>query len=208
MAMQRFLAAQLRRPQGWFGSWFMSGLLNRINRRLIDSTLTLLDVKPEYDILEIGFGGGSAISHLAGQAGSGVITGVDISPEMIRRAERRFRGEIRGGRLRVHLGDVTHLKFAEAAFDRVFTVNTLYFWPDVPLGFSEIHRVLRSGGLAAITIRSKEVMERSSLTQHGFRLFSAEEVVGLMTDAGFRDIRAERRGQGEPHDHLIILGTR
>ena len=55
-------------------------------------------------VLEIGFGGGSATSCLAKQSGSGVITGVDISADMVHQAERRFRREIDTGRLCVQVG--------------------------------------------------------------------------------------------------------
>ena len=66
---------------------------------------------------------------------AGVVTGLDFSPEMVREAERRFPHEIVTGRLRVQLGDIASLPFAPARFDRVFTINTIYFWPDTVQGF-------------------------------------------------------------------------
>ena len=172
MGIQRFMASQLRQPSGWFGAFVMSRLLNIGNRQIIDRMLTLLDARAEHSILEIGFGGGSALSRLAKEASGGVITGVDVSPEMIRHAERRFRREIQRGRLRVQLGDATHLPFASDSFDRVFTINTIYFWSDALQGLGEIYRVLKQDGLAAIAVRSKEKMEKHAVTKYDFRLFS------------------------------------
>lgn len=43
--------------------------------------------------------------------------------------------------IQVQLGDVSHLPFPETTFDRVFTINTIYFWPDALQGLTEIHRV-------------------------------------------------------------------
>ncbi len=206
--MQRFMAAQLRRPRGWFGTFVMSRFLNRVNGQIIDRTLALLDARAEHCILEVGFGGGSALSRLAKGASSGVITGVDISPEMIRQAERRFRHEIQIGRLRVQLGDITHLPFAAAVFDRVFTINTIYFWPDALQGLGEIYRVLKQDGLAAISIRSKEKMEKHAVTKHDFRLFSADDVAGLMRQAGFREIRVDHRDKDKWYDQVIVVGSR
>lgn len=208
MGIQRFMAAQLRRPTGWFGTFVMSRFLNRVNGQIIDRTLALLDAKAEHSVLEIGFGGGSALSRLAQEASSGVIAGVDISPEMIRQAERRFRHKIETGRLRVQLGDVTHLPFAAGVFDRVFTVNTIYFWPDALQGLGEIYRVLKHDGLAAISIRSKEKMEEHAVTKYGFCLFSADDVARLMREAGFREIRVDHRDQDKWYDQVIVVGLR
>lgn len=202
------MAAQLRRPKGWFGAFVMSRFLNRVNGQIIDRTLTLLDVRAEHCILEIGFGGGSALSRLAKEAGSGVITGVDISPEMIRRAERRFRQEIETGRLRVQIGDVTHLPFSDGVFERVFTINTIYFWPDALQCLGEIYRVLKPSGLAAISIRSKEKMKEHAVTKYDFRLFSADDVTRLMGQAGFREIRVDHRDQDKWYDQVIVVGLR
>jgi ubiquinone/menaquinone biosynthesis C-methylase UbiE len=208
MGIQRFMASQLRQPSGWFGTFVMSRLLDRGNRKIIDRTLTLLDVRAEHSILEIGFGGGSALSRLAKEAGSGVINGVDISPEMIRHAERRFRHEIQTGRLRVQFGDVTQLPFAPDSFDRVFTINTIYFWPDALQGLGEIHRVLKQDGLAAISIRSREKMEKHAVTKYDFRLFSAGDVAGLMGQAGFHEISIDHRHKDKWYDQVIVVGSR
>jgi len=207
MGLQRFMAAQLRRPKGWFGAFVMSRFLNRVNGQIVDRTLTLLDTRAEHSILEIGFGG-SALSRLAKEAGSGVITGVDISPEMIRQAERRFRHEIETGRLRLQLGDVTHLPFAAGVFDRVFTINTIYFWPDALRCLGEIYRVLKPDGLAAISIRSKEKMQKRAVTKYDFCLFSADDVARLMGQAGFREIRVDHRDQDKWYDQVIVVGSR
>jgi ubiquinone/menaquinone biosynthesis C-methylase UbiE len=158
--------------------------------------------------LEIGFGGGSALSRLVKCASSGIIAGVDISPEMVRRAERKFGSEILVGRLQVQVGDVSKLPFGAGAFDRVFTINTIYFWPSALEGLSEIYRVLRHDGRAAISIRSKDKMEKQSVTKYGFRLFSADEVAGLMRQAGFRDIRVDHRDQDKWYDQVVVVGSR
>lgn len=208
MALQRFMAAQLRRPSGWFGSLVMGRLLDRVNRQIVERTLELLEIKPEHDVLEIGFGGGLALSRLLETAGNGVISGVDISPEMVQRAEKRFRDYVRNGRLRVQLGDVSRLPFAGAAFDRVFTVNTIYFWPEPQAGMQEICRVLKPGGLAAIAIRSREKMEQHGVTRHGFRLFSPDDVVTLMGQAGLREVRVDHRDRDKWYDQVVIVGAR
>ncbi len=209
MDLKRFMASQLRQPHGWFGSLVMSRMLDRGNRKIADSTLELLQLEPGHQVLEIGFGGGYALSRLAERLSAGVATGVDVSPEMVARARSRFARQIDSGRLRIQVGDACRLPFPDAAFDRVFTVNTIYFWREVMAGLGEIRRVLKPDGLAAISIRSKERMQRSALTRYDAfeRLFSPEELVEVMREARFREIRLDHRDQGSRWaDQVIALG--
>jgi ubiquinone/menaquinone biosynthesis C-methylase UbiE len=206
--MKKFLASQFRQPTGRFGSIVMGPFMNRINRHIIDGTLELLDLSPQQHVLEIGFGGGIALSLLSKPLSQGMIAGADISADLLRQAERRFRREIAAGLIQLRLGDACQLLFPAATFDRVFTINTIYFWPDTAKGFDEIRRVLKDGGLAAISLRSKEKMQTHAITEHGFRLFSPHEVADRMRQAGFRDVRVDHRDQDRWYDQVIVVGTR
>ena len=208
MGIQRFMASQLRQPKGWFGSLVLSRVMNRVNRQIIDSTLALLKLDAQSRVLEIGFGGGMALVLLARLVSSGVVSGVDISADMVRRAERRLRHEIAEGRVQVQLGDISHLPCEDAVFDRVFTINTIYFWSDALRGLGEIRRVLKNGGLAAVALRSGDKMQKYAVTKHNFRLFSADEAADLMRQAGFRDVHVDHRDRDKWTDQIIVLGTR
>ena len=168
MTLKHFMAAQMRKPSGWFGSVILRRLLNRMNMAVVDSTLSRIELEPHHHLLEIGFGGGAALALVSKRLITGVVTGVDFSPEMVREAERRFRHEIANGRLRVQLGDIAALPFASATFDRVFTINTIYFWPDTVQGFEEIRRVLKPGGLAVIALPRAKIWSALCLLNTGF----------------------------------------
>ena len=208
MSVKRFMASQLRKPSGWFGSLVVSRLMNRANRKIIDSTLELLQLNPQAQVLEIGFGGGVAISLLLKRPNSGMVSGVDISPDLIRQAQRRFRREIAEGRVRIEFGDISQLPFPDASFDRVFTINTIYFWPDTLQGFGEIRRVLKNDGMAVVSLRSKETMQNYAVTKYDFRLFLPDEAAELMRKAGFRDVRVEQRHPGKLFNEVLVTGVR
>ena len=207
MTLKQFIAAQMRKPTGWFGSVFLRRLLNRMNMAVVESTLSRMELEPHHLVLEIGFGGGAALALVSKHLTTGVVTGVDFSPEMVREAERHLRHEIANGRLRVQLGDIAALPFASATFDRVFTINTIYFWPYTLQGLGEIRRVLKPGGLAVIALRSRENMERVSFTQHGFRLFSPPEVPPIMQQAGFTSVKLTHERQGTRFDEVLVSGV-
>ena len=201
------MAAQMRKPSGWFGSVLLRRLLNRMNMAIVESTLSRIELEPHHHVLEIGFGGGAALALVSKHLTTGVVTGVDFSPEMVREAERHFRHEIANGSLRVQLGDIAALPFASATFDRVFTINTIYFWPNTLQGLGEIRRVLKPGGLAVIALRSRENMERVSFTQHGFLLFSPPEVPPIMQQAGFTSVKLTHEREGTRFDEMLVSGV-
>ena len=125
------MAAQMRKPSGWFGSVVLRRLLNRMNMPVVESTISRIGLEPHHHVLEIGFGGGAALALVSKRLTAGVVTGVDFSPEMVREAERRFRLEIANRRLHVQLGDIAALPFASAT--SIGSVSSLlrhsWSWP-------------------------------------------------------------------------------
>src|SRR5690606_33437900 len=77
------------------------------------------------------------------------------------------------------------LTFGDATFDKIFTVNTLYFWDAPERQLSEIRRVLRPSGIFCLAIASKAFMETMPFSTYGFRLYSAEEASQLLANNGF-----------------------
>jgi ubiquinone/menaquinone biosynthesis C-methylase UbiE len=195
-------------PSGWFGATIVSKIMNRVNKAIINSTIEVLQIEPGLQILEIGFGGGTALSQIAARLQTGAVCGVDISPDLVHKAERKFRKEIAEGRVRILSGDVSQLPFSNHAFDRVFTINTIYFWPDPRQGMSEILRVLRNEGRAIVSLRSKETMQNYAVTKYDFQLYLPEDAAALMRRAGFRNVHVDLRREGTLTNEILVLGTK
>jgi SAM-dependent methyltransferase len=186
------IASQLSRPSGALGR-AVAYALRRANRSINAGAVERLGVAAEDRVLEIGFGGGEGLADILRRT-DGPVAGIEISETMLRRARRRFRAEIRAGRLDLKLGDVSQTGYEDGAFDRVLSVNTIYFWPDQVAGLREIRRVLRPGGGLLLATEAKEDMEQSSLTRHGFRLLDDHELEALLREAGFAEVAIERDG--------------
>lgn len=192
MSVARFIAGQLRRPSG-ITAPFMAVILNRANRRISQRAVEQLAVEADDDVLEIGFGGGAALARVLSRT-RGRVTGIEISEPMLRRARRRFRREIQDGRLEIRHASVDEIPYGDSGFDRVMTVNTIYFWPDPPTALREIARVLRPGGRLVVATAAREEMDKRSFTEHGFRKFTEEELGRLLETAGFAAVTVERDG--------------
>ena len=137
-----FLWPLLRRPvRGWWDrqadEW--SRRESRSDpARLAAFAAALLEVPPPERALDIGTGLGEAALLVAREFPSARVRGVDISEEMVRGASRRV-GLDSEGRIAFRVADAAALPYDDGSFDLVTMLN-------MPVFFSEVARVLRSGG--------------------------------------------------------------
>ncbi len=101
--------------------------------------------------LEIGPGPGYAgLEWLKNTAGTS-LTGLEISPDMKRLAEKNAGEYGFMDRVRYVLSDASkRFPFEDGSFDAVFSTGSLHEWPKPVEAFNEIGRVLKKGGLFLI----------------------------------------------------------
>ena len=102
-------------------------------------------------VLEVAVGTGLSFRHLLRQNPSGWTEGIDLTPAMLRQAQRRTRQqEARGGtdRYRLRLGDAYDLDVPDGQFDLVMNSYMFDLLPeeDFERVLREFRRVLRPGG--------------------------------------------------------------
>jgi ubiquinone/menaquinone biosynthesis C-methylase UbiE len=181
-------------PRGRLGS-FVGHLMAFKNAGLNRFGVETLNVQPEDQILEIGFGHGQAIQMIAKQTHHGLVAGVDISSTMVRQAARRNRKMILAGRVEVCQGNVANIPYEYARFDKVLAVNNYQFWPNAEFNLGEIQRVLRPNGLLVLCLRMNKPKKSLRLAP-GFSQEEVEEIAGLVRWVGFRDVQMIKRRAG------------
>jgi ubiquinone/menaquinone biosynthesis C-methylase UbiE len=179
-------------------------LMNRHNAKMNAFAIDQLNLAPGDHVLEIGFGGGLNLSRLI--ASAGFVAGVDRSSAMVQRARAHFRDAISNGRADFREGSIEALPFEAASFDKVCTVNTIYFWISLDAGFTEIHRVMSQGGRAAVGFLPKEHMDRMGMPTDIFKTRGPEDVIAGLEFAGFSGIRIERPKSSTPWN--VVTATR
>jgi arsenite methyltransferase len=206
MCLSSFLRSQFGSPSGLFGSLFVAPFLNATNMAFIRTSVELLGLKPDDRVLDIGFGGGYSLLALAERIPNGQVVGVDHSRDMVDAAASLIRARKLQARIRVRWGNVVKLPFAARTFDKVFTLNTIYYWPDLPAGLREITRVLKPGGRLMVGFRSPASLRLVTLAWDNFKRYEPQDVAAAMRNAGFRLLRVEHPAFSQTPDNLVLMG--
>src|SRR5690242_6204793 len=126
--MKAILMRAFGRPRGILGR--LGGMIMaRTNADFGVWVAGLLEIGPDDRVLEVGFGPGAVIEHLAKLASAGHIAGIDPSTEMVAQARSRNSRALREGRVGLRLGSVERLPFDEESFDKALAINSMQVWP-------------------------------------------------------------------------------
>lgn len=149
----------------------------------------ILEQFPIKRVLEIGCGNGWNMSRFA-QYGFRAF-GLDSVPERVQLAARHGPA---------FLADGLRLPVAAGSLDMVYVQHVLHHIGDVPQALAEVRRCLRPGGVFFLV----ETVENNPIIRWGRRLyprwlgdeinaaFYFDDLVGMLTAAGFRVERAEQ----------------
>jgi len=135
-----------------FNEWAEAGRGDEMERHhmpIFEPTLPLMDVKASDRVLDLGCGSGWATRLVAKRFHPKKIVGIDISDEMVRRAEEQSKGIIN---IEFQRGAVEKIPAADASIDKVFSIESFYYWSAQMAGLKEVKRVLALGGKLLILI--------------------------------------------------------
>jgi ubiquinone/menaquinone biosynthesis C-methylase UbiE len=185
----KILSSQARKPTGFIGRYLMTKIFNEGNADLNSFVKECLHLLSDDKVFEIGFGTGKLIKEIAAITTEGQVEGIDFSPTMFERARKANLHNISTGKVHLHQGDCRALPAEENSFDKLCSINTIYFFEDPENYFKEIHRILKPNGIIAIGFRDNEQMSKLNLDMEIFRTYSKDDVANLLINAGFLETR-------------------
>ncbi len=186
--MLRFIASQFRKPSGIAGV-LVARIMDIANGPIYRKMVETLHVTEEDSVLEIGFGSGIAMKTILRTVPRCRVDGIDFSPLMYRRGEKRNRACIRQGRARLMLGDFADSNLEGQSYSKIYAINVVYFWPDLPSAFGKIRHLLKPGGRVGLYVTHEKDMEKLVFTRSSvFNNRPIEDLLGALREAGFESV--------------------
>uniref|UniRef100_A0A1A8FIS2 Methyltransferase type 11 domain-containing protein n=2 Tax=Nothobranchius korthausae TaxID=1143690 RepID=A0A1A8FIS2_9TELE len=187
------LGKQLGNPTRSLGGWLVSKLFKIRNQVLEDNAVQLCGIQPSDTVLELGHGPGLGLQSAAKllTEPTGRLIGVDYSEYMHQMAKERMKDFIASGKVTFHLCDVAAMPLADDTVDKVFHCNCYYFWPDLNKAATEIHRVMKPGGLMVTAMRLSHVAVLGAKRVMPGENWRPDAYMAALRDSGFTDVKME-----------------
>jgi arsenite methyltransferase len=173
-----------------FNQWADSGRGRGLEKGHWETTRQLIDLMNirEYDnVMDLGCGVGWATRALAQKAPRGLVLGIDLSDRMIVQARKEYRNPHNA---LFGVADASGIPCADAFFDSLLSVESIYYYPGLDLAFHEVHRVLKPGGKAFFLISYyKENGYGHEWAKHidiPVHLLGAEDYIRVLKASGFK----------------------
>lgn len=188
----KILAQNLANPEGEKGIE-IGEMMNATNIGMTLESIKALLIEDSEHILEIGHGNAGHVKSILNRAQNIKYTGIDISATMHSEAKRL--NEAFRDQADFVLYDGEKLPFEDNTFDKIFTVNTVYFWKQPVDYLNEVYRVLKKTGIFILTFAQKDFMEKLPFTQFDFTLYNTDEMEETVSGSYFSRMTVSERGE-------------
>lgn len=189
MNLKNLLISQFMKPKGLLGNLAGYIMAHRpSNRERIFWTISLLNIKPDDRILEIGFGPGVAIEQISKIITNGFVAGIDHSKVMVSQARKRNREGIHQGKVEIMPGSAADIPHFGQPFDKIFAINAFQFWNGPDEILKKLRKLLKPGGIIALTLQPR----LKKATDEGATKIG-EEIVKHLEKAGYSKVRLETK---------------
>ncbi|WP_426477844.1 class I SAM-dependent methyltransferase [Chryseobacterium sp. CBSDS_008] len=182
----KILAQNLANPQGEKGIE-IGEMMNATNISMTLESIRTLVINEGQHTLEIGHGNAGHLKSIMSLAKNLRYTGIDISETMHNEA-RKLNKEFEN-QAEFVLYEGKKLPFQDSTFDKIFTVNTVYFWKNPVEFLNEIYRVLKDEGTFVLTFGQREFMEKLPFTEYDFTPYSNSEMEELISKSLFKRMK-------------------
>lgn len=159
------------------------------------AAVELASLSAEDRFLDVGCGVGVALEAAA--AAGAEVAGVDPSPSMVSRAQRRV------PQADVRVGSAEEIPFPDRHFTVVINVSSFHHWADRETGLKEILRVLAPGGRLLIF----EGMLKEGKDHHGLSPSDAQLLTNKLLELGYADTKIDTLKTGWRHRYMVVTGV-
>ncbi len=185
----------LKKPEGFWGRIILHEM-NKRHSSLSEWGMSHVEWQEEWNILDIGCGGGANLAEFLRRCPQGKAYGIDISPESVLFAQKKNKKHL-SNRCFIEQGTVDRLPYTDHLFDVVTAFETVYFWNDLPHAFNEVSRVLKQNGyfLICCELNNPSVKSWTNLIE-GMIIRSCDELESILLQSGFSSVTSHKHKKG------------
>ncbi|XP_043113002.1 phosphoethanolamine N-methyltransferase 3-like isoform X1 [Puntigrus tetrazona] len=189
---QQYTRRGILRYEKMFGSGYVSTGGFNTTKEFVD----MLNLTAGQKVLDVGCGIGGGDFYMAKTFGVEVL-GMDLSSNMVEIAmERAIKEKV--PLVQFEVSDATKRRFPDAAFDVVYSRDTILHIRDKPDLFRKFYSWLKPGGKLLISDyccgeKPWSPAFQDYINQRGYILYTPQRYGEFLTEVGFRNVRAEDR---------------
>lgn len=179
-----------------FNDWARAGKgpsMERGHRPVGEQAIELMSIPATATVLDVGCGSGWATRLLAQHARDGQVIGIDIADEMIELARV---SSASFPNVAFQIASAEKLPFRDGEFSHAFSMESLYYYADIPAALCEIRRVLGPSGMFVTVV---DLYQESAATHQWIeqlkvpvQLLSTAQYRSLFSEAGFVNVSDRR----------------
>lgn len=185
--LERLVRTTIGQPSGPLG-WMTARWMVADHRPIYPVMARELALQPDDALLDVGCGAAGLLESQATHVQ--FVAGLDASEIQVSMARRRLAVRLGAGTADIVLGDAAALPWEDGRFSVVTAYGCLEFVPDPLRVLSEMHRVLRPGGRAVLTLGlpTDDASLSGTKNRLGFPRWTAADGRRLLEEAGFGNV--------------------
>lgn len=169
------LEKQLSCPSGEFGIKVGENM-NRSNIGMTLNTIKFLELQDKNLVLELGHGNCGHLENLLNLAKEIKYFGLEISETMWKEAKKN--NSKNQAEFKIYDGET--IPFKSNFFDRILSVNSIYFWSNPKKLINEIERTLKPNGYCILAYANIDFMKNQPFVKQRFKLFDRNNIQKLV----------------------------
>ena len=158
--------------------------MNESNIGMTKNSIQSLELRDDNTVLEIGHGNCGHLELILNASNRIKYFGLEVSETMLKEAQKINSN----GQVEFKLYDGQIIPYPDKYFNRILTVNTIYFWSNAERLINEIERTLKSDGVFVLTYANKSFMKDLPFVGEKFQLFDIDDIYQLTDKSNLKII--------------------
>jgi len=129
-----------------------------------------------------------------------------FSPASVAKSLKKNKKAVIKKRSEIVQANVSAIPFENKTFDLVTAFETIYFWENIINDFKEVKRVLKPNGKFVVCNESSKMEGNERWTNIlDMNIYTAEEIIDTMQQAGFADIKSYKKKNTQ---QICVIGKK